>query len=127
MYHNHFYLIDFPTLVAVGFVLGLITFLLIGMFSATPDPYGCTQCDPFLPGYDGPPPIYIEPDFGYDGYYDDPLLIMMVSMGLATMLSASLRNVFHMELVVGNGTRDPVLIKTIDGLLWFLSFLELAT
>ena len=64
-------------IVAVGFVLGLITFLLIGL-TATPDPYGCTQCDPFLPGYDGPPPIYIEPDFGYDdyydgGYYDDPL------------------------------------------------------
>ena len=56
-------------IVAVGFVLGLITFLLIGL-AATPDPYGCTQCDPFLPGYDGPPPIYIEPDFGYDDYYD---------------------------------------------------------
>ena len=56
-------------IVAVGFVLGLITFLLIGL-TATPDPYGCTQCDPFLPGYDGPPPIYIEPDFGYDDYYD---------------------------------------------------------
>ena len=67
-------------LVVVGFVLGLITFSIIGMASA-PDPYGCTQCDPFLPGYDGPPPIYIEPDFGYDdyydgGYYDDPLGIM---------------------------------------------------
>ena len=57
-------------IVAVGFVLGLITFLLIGL-TATPDPYGCTQCDPFLPGYDGPPPMYIEPDFGDDGYYDD--------------------------------------------------------
>ena len=56
-------------IVAVGFVLGLITFLLIGL-AATPDPYGCTQCDPFLPGYDGPPPTYIEPDFGYDDYYD---------------------------------------------------------
>ena len=57
-------------LVVVGFVLGLVTFSIIGMISA-PDPNGCTQCDPFLPGYDGPPPIYIEPDFGYDGgYYD---------------------------------------------------------
>ena len=73
-------------IVAVGFVLGFITFFIIGTASA-PDPYGCTQCDPFLPGYDGPPPIYIEPDFGYDdgyyddgyyddGYYDDPLGIM---------------------------------------------------
>ena len=62
-------------IVAVGFVLGLITFLLIGL-TATSDPYGCTQCDPFLPGYDGPPPIYIEPDFGDGGYYDDPLGIM---------------------------------------------------
>jgi len=57
-------------LVAVGFILGFITFFIIGMASA-PDPYGCTQCDPFLPGYDGPPPIYINPDFGYDSYYDD--------------------------------------------------------
>ena len=57
-------------LVVVGFVLGLITFSIIGMVSA-PDPYGCTQCDPFLPGYDGQPPIYIDPDFGYDSYYDD--------------------------------------------------------
>ena len=57
-------------IVAVGFVLGFITFFIIGMASA-PDPYGCTQCDPFLPGYDGPPPIYIDPDFGYDSYYDD--------------------------------------------------------
>ena len=57
-------------LVVVGFILGFITFFIIGMASA-PDPYGCTQCDPFLPGYDGPPPIYIDPDFGYDSYYDD--------------------------------------------------------
>ena len=39
-------------LVAVGFVLGLITFFIIGMAS-TPDV------------------IYIEPDFGDGGYYDD--------------------------------------------------------
>ena len=54
-------------LVVVGFVLGLITFSIIGMASA-------------------PDVIYIEPDFGdggyyddgyYDGgYYDDPLGIM---------------------------------------------------
>ena len=54
-------------IVAVGFVLGFITFFIIGMVS-TPDV------------------IYIEPDFGdggyyddgyYDGgYYDDPLGIM---------------------------------------------------
>ena len=49
-------------IVAVGFVLGLITFFIIGMAS-TPDV------------------IYIEPDFGDggyydDGYYDDPLGIM---------------------------------------------------
>ena len=54
-------------IVAVGFVLGFITFFIIGMAS-TPDV------------------IYIEPDFGdggyyddgyYDGgYYDDPLGIM---------------------------------------------------
>ena len=39
-------------IVAVGFVLGLITFFIIGMAS-TPDV------------------IYIEPDFGDGGYYDD--------------------------------------------------------
>ena len=49
-------------IVAVGFVLGFITFFIIGMAS-TPDV------------------IYIEPDFGDggyydDGYYDDPLGIM---------------------------------------------------
>ena len=54
-------------LVVVGFALGLITFSIIGMFSA-------------------PDVIYIEPDFGAggyyndgyydDGYYDDPLGIM---------------------------------------------------
>ena len=54
-------------LVVVGFVLGLITFSIIGMVSA-------------------PDVIYIEPDFGDggyyddgyydDGYYDDPLGIM---------------------------------------------------
>ena len=54
-------------IVAVGFVLGFITFFIIGMASA-------------------PDVIYIEPDFGDggyydggyydDGYYDDPLGIM---------------------------------------------------
>jgi len=54
-------------IVAVGFVLGLITFFIIGTASA-------------------PDVIYIEPDFGDggyydggyydDGYYDDPLGIM---------------------------------------------------
>ena len=49
-------------LVVVGFVLGLITFSIIGMASA-------------------PDVIYIEPDFGDGGYYDggyddDPLGIM---------------------------------------------------
>ena len=39
-------------LVVVGFVLGLITFSIIGMVSA-------------------PDVIYIEPDFGDGGYYDD--------------------------------------------------------
>ena len=39
-------------LVVVGFVLGLITFSIIGMASA-------------------PDVIYIEPDFGDGGYYDD--------------------------------------------------------
>ena len=41
-------------IVAVGFVLGLITFFIIGTASA-------------------PDVIYIEPDFGDGGYYDDPL------------------------------------------------------
>ena len=56
-----------PTMIIAGFVLGFITFAIIGMASA-PDPYGCTQCDPFLSGYDGPPPIVY--DF-YDPYEDD--------------------------------------------------------
>jgi len=64
-----------PTMIIAGFVLGFITFAIIGMAS-TSDPYGCTQCDPFLPGYDGPPPIEMDlwgPDDYYydDGYYDD--------------------------------------------------------
>ena len=65
-------------LAAVGFVLGLVTFILIGSAMAatsvngTSDPYGCTICDPFNPAYDGPPPIYMDLDFGYDdNYYDD--------------------------------------------------------
>ena len=44
-------------IVAVGFVLGFITFFIIGTASA-------------------PDVIYIEPDFGDGGYYDDPLGIM---------------------------------------------------
>ena len=60
-------------LVVVGFVLGLVTFGIMGMAS-TPDPYGCTQCDPFLSGYDGPPPIemdlWVPDDYYYDDYYD---------------------------------------------------------
>ena len=64
-----------PTMIIAGFVLGFITFAIIGMAS-TSDPYGCTQCDPFLPGYDGPPPIemdlWVPDDYYYDdGYYDD--------------------------------------------------------
>ena len=62
-------------MIIAGFVLGFITFAIIGMASA-PDPYGCTQCDPFLSGYDGPPPIemdlWVPDDYYYDdGYYDD--------------------------------------------------------
>ena len=65
----------FPTLLVIGAILGFTTFAIIGMDSGA-DPYGCTQCDPFLPGYDGPPPIEMEiwvPDDYYytDGYYDD--------------------------------------------------------
>ena len=64
-----------PTMIIAGFVLGFITFAIIGMASAS-DPYGCTQCDPFLSGYDGPPPIemdlWVPDDYYYDdGYYDD--------------------------------------------------------
>ena len=60
-----------PTFLIAGFVLGFITFAIIGSSSSS-DPYGCTQCDVFAPGYDGPPPIYMDLDFGYDdNYYDD--------------------------------------------------------
>jgi len=64
-------------LAVVGFVLGLVTFILIGTSVAgTSDPYGCTVCDPFNPAYDGPPPIemdlWVPDDYYYDdGYYDD--------------------------------------------------------
>jgi len=67
-------------LTVVGFVLGLVTLILIGSAMAatsvngTSDPYGCTICDPFNPAYDGPPPIYMDDlGFGYDDdyYYDD--------------------------------------------------------
>ena len=60
------------TFLIAGFVLGFITFAIIGLSSSS-DPYGCTQCDPFLPGYDGPPPIemdlYVPDDYYYDDYY----------------------------------------------------------
>ena len=60
-----------PTFLIAGFVLGFIMFAIIGLSSSS-DPYGCTQCDVFAPGYDGPPPIYMDLDFGYDdNYYDD--------------------------------------------------------
>jgi len=62
-----------PTFLIAGFVLGFITFAIIGLSSSS-DPYGCTQCDVFAPGYDGPPPIYMDDlGFGYDDdyYYDD--------------------------------------------------------
>ena len=55
-----------PTFLIAGFVIGFIMFAIIGSMSV--DPYGCTNCDPFSPGYDGPPPI--EYDF-YDPYEDD--------------------------------------------------------
>ena len=61
-----------PTFLIAGFILGFITFAIIGLSSSS-DPYGCTQCDPFLPGYDGPPPIemdlYVPDDYYYDDYY----------------------------------------------------------
>ena len=67
-----------PTFLIAGFILGFITFAIIGLSSSS-DPYGCTQCDPFLPGYDGPPPIemdlgidpYAHDDYYYDDYYYD--------------------------------------------------------
>ena len=65
-----------PTFLIAGFILGFITFAIIGLSSSS-DPYGCTQCDPFLSGYDGPPPIemdlgidpYAHDDYYYDDYY----------------------------------------------------------
>ena len=59
-----------PTFLIAGFVLGFITFAIIGLSSSS-DPYGCTQCDPFLPGYDGPPPIEMDLGIPYDDYYYD--------------------------------------------------------
>ena len=64
-----------PTFLIAGFVLGFITFAIIGSSSSS-DPYGCTQCDVFAPDYDGPPPIemdlWVPDDYYYDdGYYDD--------------------------------------------------------
>jgi len=62
-----------PTFLIAGFVLGFITFAIIGLSSSS-DPYGCTQCDVFAPGYDGPPPIemdlWVPDDYYYDDYYD---------------------------------------------------------
>ena len=62
-----------PTFLIAGFVLGFITFAIIGSSSSS-DPYGCTQCDVFAPGYDGPPPIemdlWVPDDYYYDDYYD---------------------------------------------------------
>jgi putative ubiquitin-RnfH superfamily antitoxin RatB of RatAB toxin-antitoxin module len=65
-----------PTFLIAGFVLGFITFAIVGLSSSSSDSYGCTICDPFHPDYDGPPPIemdlYVPEDFYYDdGYYDD--------------------------------------------------------
>ena len=63
-----------PTFLIAGFVLGFITFAIIGSSSSS-DPYGCTQCDVFAPGYDGPPPIemdlWVPDDYYYDDYYYD--------------------------------------------------------
>jgi len=62
-----------PTFLIAGFVLGFIMFAIIGSSSSS-DPYGCTQCDVFAPGYDGPPPIemdlWVPDDYYYDDYYD---------------------------------------------------------
>ena len=62
-----------PTFLIAGFVLGFITFAIIGSSSSS-DPNGCTQCDVFAPGYDGPPPIemdlWVPDDYYYDDYYD---------------------------------------------------------
>ena len=62
-----------PTFLIAGFVLGFITFAIIGSSSSS-DPYGCTVCDPFHPAYDGPPPIemdlWVPDDYYYDDYYD---------------------------------------------------------
>ncbi len=62
-----------PTFLIAGFVLGFITFAIIGLSSSS-DTYGCTQCDVFAPGYDGPPPIemdlWVPDDYYYDDYYD---------------------------------------------------------
>ena len=63
-----------PTFLIAGFVLGFITFAIIGSSSSS-DPYGCTQCDVFAPDYDGPPPIemdlWVPDDYYYDDYYYD--------------------------------------------------------
>jgi len=63
-----------PTFLIAGFVLGFITFAIIGLSSSS-DTYGCTQCDVFAPGYDGPPPIemdlWVPDDYYYDDYYYD--------------------------------------------------------
>ena len=58
---------NLPTFLIAGFVIGFIMFAIIGLSSSS-DPYGCTQCDPFLPGYDGPPPIEMDLGIPYDDY-----------------------------------------------------------
>jgi len=55
-----------PIFLIAGFVIGFIMFAIIGSMSV--DPYGCTNCDVFSPGYDGPPPIYMDIDTC--DYYD---------------------------------------------------------
>ena len=60
--------------IGIGFVIGVITIIaIVGAVNTATDPYGCTQCDPFLPGYDGPPPIeaeiWVPDDYYYDDYY----------------------------------------------------------
>ena len=60
-----------PTFLIAGFVLGFITFAIIGLSSSSSDSYGCTICDPFHPDYAGPPPIEMDLFVPDDYYYDD--------------------------------------------------------
>ena len=59
-------IIGFVIILLFGFIQGPVT----DQESMT-DPYGCTQCDVFEPGYDGPPLIYMEIEIPDDYYYDD--------------------------------------------------------